>query len=260
MRLSIETRLSYEVRAPAAFIFAVQCGSGFGETVLSEEIDLPLGVEADFIIDATGPNRLVRFTARPGAFELAYRALVETGHTVDHRRFQGGAVISDLPAEVLPYLLPSRYCQSDLLTNFARREFGGFPQGIGQVQAIVDWIHGHVTYCRNSSPEGTSALDTLVSRAGVCRDFAHLGAAIVRALDMPARVVSCYAWKLTPADFHAVFQVFLGGQWVTFDATRLAPLDGLVQIASGRDAADVAFASYFGQVTPRGMAISVSAG
>lgn len=259
MRLSVHTRLRYEVRAPTTFIFAVQAGGGFGEAILSEDIELPPGVEADFIVGAGGPNRLVRFLARPGEFDLTYRAQIETAGDRDQRRFVGGAVINDLPADVLSYLSPSRYCQSDRLTNFARSEFGGFPQGLGQVQAVTDWIFNRITYCAASSPEGTSALDTLVSRAGVCRDFAHLGAAICRALDLPARIVSCYAWKLEPPDFHAVFQVFLDGAWITFDATRLAPLEGLVHIASGRDAADVPFAAYFGQATLIDKQIDVSA-
>jgi transglutaminase-like putative cysteine protease len=258
LRLSIHARLRYEVRAPTTFIFAVQVGGGFGETILSEHIELPPGVEADFIVDAIGPNRLVRFLARPGALDLIYKAEVETAPKRDHRRFLGGAVINDLPADVLTYLLPSRYCQSDLLTNFARSEFGRFPQGLGQVQAVTDWISNHVQYRVGSSTETTSVLDTLVSRVGVCRDFAHLGAAICRALDMPARVVSCYSWKLSPCDFHAVFQVFLGGTWLTFDATRMAPIEGLVHIASGRDAADVAFVTYFGQTTLEQMQISVT--
>jgi len=249
LRLNVHTRLRYEVRCPTTFIFALQVGGGFGETLLTEDIQLPPGAEADFIVDAFGPNRLVRFMAWPGEFDLVYRAQVETAASRDQRRFVGGAVIKDLPPEVLPYLSPSRYCQSDLLTNFARSEFGGFPQGLGQVQAVADWIASHIAYQAGSSDEGTSALDTLISRAGVCRDFAHLGAAICRALDMPARIVSCYAWRLEPCDFHAVFQVFLDGAWMTFDATRLAPIEGLVQIASGRDAADVAFVTYFGQAT-----------
>ncbi|RYG09806.1 MAG: transglutaminase family protein [Caulobacteraceae bacterium] len=258
VRLSVHTRLRYEVRAPTTFIFMVQAGGGFGETILSEDIELPPGVEADFIVGSGAPNRLVRFLARPGEFDLTYRAEIETAGDRDQRRFVGGAVINDLPADVLPYLSPSRYCQSDLLTNFARSEFGGFPQGLGQVQAVTDWIFNRITYCAASSPEGTSALDTLVSRAGVCRDFAHLGAAICRALDLPARIVSCYAWKLEPPDFHAVFQVFLDGAWITFDATRLAPLEGLVHIASGRDAADVPFSAYFGQATLIDKQIEVS--
>lgn len=258
MRLSIDTRLRYEVRAPTTFIFSLQVGGGFGETVISEEIDLPPGLEADFIVDRAGPNRLVRFFAQPGHFDIGYRAQVETARARDHRRFVGGAVIKDLPADVLTYLLPSRYCQSDMLTNLACGEFGRFPQGLGQVQAICDWIASHIVYLPDSSSETTSVLDTLVDRAGVCRDFAHLGAALCRALDMPARVVSCYSWKLEPQDFHAVFQVFLDGAWVTFDATRLAPLEGLVQIASGRDAADIAFVTYFGQteLTQKHIAVS----
>jgi transglutaminase-like putative cysteine protease len=247
VRLSIRSRLRYEVRAPTTFIFAIQAAGAPGETVLSETIVLPPGVEADFIVDAQGPNRLVRFLAQPGSVEIAYEAVVEKAPRLDHRPFLGPSLVRDLPAAVLPYLFPSRYCQSDRLVDFASREFGRLPQGLGQAQAICDWIAAQIDYRAGASHGSTSAIDTLIDRAGVCRDFAHLGVALCRALDMPARAVSCYAWKLDPPDFHAVFQVFLDGQWMTFDATRLAPLEGLVQIAAGRDAADIAFASYFGQ-------------
>lgn len=248
MRFKVHCRLVYEVKTPASFIVAVQAADGAGQAVLEETIRLPPGLEAQFFIDPLEANRFVRFLAQPGRLELAYEAVVEPRGQVDHRAFVGGAVVNDLPAEVLGYLNPSRYCPSDRLTAFARQTFGAAPQGLGQVQAIAGWITSHITYRCGSSTETTSAIDTLVDRHGVCRDFAHVGVALCRALDIPARFVSCYAWRLQPPDFHAVFQAFLGGAWRTFDPTGLAPLTGLIPIAFGRDAADVPFVSYFGDV------------
>lgn len=258
MRFKVECRLVYEVKTPTSFIVAVQAADGAGQTVLREDIRLPLGLEAQFFVDPMCSNRFVRFMAQPGRLDLGYEAVVEPTGFVDHRAFVGGAVVNDLPVEVLPYLAPSRYCQSDRLTPFARQVFGSSPQGLGQAQAISAWINANITYELGSSTGTTSAVDTLIDRHGVCRDFAHLGVALCRALDIPARFVSCYAWRLEPADFHAVFQVFLAGAWRTFDPTGLAPLSGLIPIAFGRDAADVPFASYFGDVDFLDKSVEVS--
>ncbi|PXA89788.1 transglutaminase family protein [Caulobacter sp. D4A] len=246
MRLSIDCRLRYEVRTPTSFILAIQAADGADQAVLDETILLPPGVSADFFVDAFAGNRFIRFLAQPGPLDIGYIAQVERRAQVDQRGFIGGDVVNDLPATVLPYLNPSRYCPSDRLTAFARQTFGARPQGLGQVQAIADWIAATITYEAGTSSDTTSAIDTLVDRKGVCRDFAHIGIALCRALDMPARFASCYALDLQPADFHAVFQVYLDGAWRTFDATRRAPLGGLVPIGFGRDAADVPFAATFG--------------
>jgi transglutaminase-like putative cysteine protease len=117
------------------------------------------------------------------------------------------------------------------------------------VQAICNWIYENVDYLAGSSDGSTSAYDTFTLRAGVCRDFAHLGITLTRAIGIPARFVSAYAIDLIPQDFHAVFEAYLEGGWYLFDATRLCPLDGIVKIAVGRDAADSAFATYFGAMS-----------
>ncbi|MEO8882719.1 MAG: transglutaminase family protein, partial [Devosia sp.] len=159
----------------------------------------------------------------------------------------------------LPYLYPSRYCQSDRLARFVIREFGQLPPGHQRVTEICNWIYEHVDYLKGASDQQTSAYDTFSLRAGVCRDFAHLGITFCRALGIPARFVSAYGWQLVPQDFHAVFEVFLGDRWYLFDATRTAPLDGLIRIAIGHDAADTAFSTFYGQAAMPGMAISVNA-
>jgi len=258
LRLSIHSRLRYEVRSPTTFIFAVQVAGAPGDMILAEEISLPEGVAADFLVESQGPNRLVRFLAQPGLIEVAYRAEVDKQPLPAAPGNLPAMSIRDLPPAVLPYLLPSRYCQSDRLPDLAQREFGHLPAGLAQAQAVSDWIAAEVAYRAGASDGGTSAIDTLLDRAGVCRDFAHLGVALCRALDMPARLASGYAWKLQPPDFHAVFQVYLGDAWMTFDATRLAPLDGFVQIAAGRDAADVPFASFFGDAMMLTMQVEVA--
>jgi transglutaminase-like putative cysteine protease len=156
--------------------------------------------------------------------------------------------VADIPLEIMPYLLPSRFVPSDRLTAFAQREFGSHPKGHARVGAMCNWICDHIEYQRGSSDPTTTATEVLIQRAGVCRDFAHLGISFCRALCIPARFVTCYAYGLSPCDFHAVFEAYLDGRWWLFDSTRQAALDGLVRIGIGRDAAEVAFTTRFGSV------------
>ena len=147
----------------------------------------------------------------------------------------------ELPLSVLTHLYPSRYCQSDRLERFAQRAFGELPTGYQRVAAVCNWIRDNVDYVSGASDALTSAYDIVVQRAGVCRDFAHLGIAFCRALGVPARYVSAYAWRLEPPDFHGIFEAFLRGPagfgWYTFDPTRMADPRGIVRIGVGRDAA-----------------------
>jgi transglutaminase-like putative cysteine protease len=166
----------------------------------------------------------------------------------------GEVPIAELPDDLLHNLNPTRYCESDHLGHAAQKLFGALPPGLARVQAIVDWIHANVDYQVGSSQATTTAREVFVQRAGVCRDFAHLGVTFCRALNIPARLVVGYAkFDEPPPDFHAVFEAYLGGRWVMFDATRMSPVDELVRIATGRDAKDVAFATIFGPATMTAM-------
>ena len=140
--------------------------------------------------------------------------------------------IAESERSTIPYLFPSRYCQSDRLGRLAWDLFGTIENPHEKVVAIADWIHDNVEYLRGSTDSMTSAYDTVTQRTGVCRDFSHLGIALCRALNIPARYFSGYAYELEPPDFHACFECFIGGSWVVFDATRLAHLNGLVRIGT----------------------------
>jgi transglutaminase-like putative cysteine protease len=152
-------------------------------------------------------------------------------------------------ADQLQDLRPSRYCPSDRLGGWAHREFD--PEGVVDTddpaqqahlaQAVTSWVFERTDYVLGSSDGSDSAVETLLSSQGVCRDFAHLVITICRALDLPARLVAVYAPGLSPMDFHAVAEVCIGGRWFVYDATALAPRPALVRIATGRDAADTAF-------------------
>jgi transglutaminase-like putative cysteine protease len=159
--------------------------------------------------------------------------------------------VQHLPDDVIVYTLPSRYCQSDLLLQDAWNLFGHVRGGWRQVQAICDWLHATITYAPGST-SSTSALEAYTARTAVCRDFAHMGISFCRALSIPARYVGGYLPEIgvvpdgLPMDFHAWFQAYLGGAWWTFDARHNAPRTGRIVIATGRDAADVAFSTIYG--------------
>jgi transglutaminase-like putative cysteine protease len=176
-----------------------------------------------------------------------------------HRDVPGGRVEVRYSASVIPeepaagpqhdverdldrftYLRPSRYCQTDVLFPFAIAQFGGL-EGFELVDAVESWVHDSLSYVAGSSRPTDGATDTFLSRAGVCRDYAHLVTALLRARDIPARLASVYAPGLSPMDFHAVVEAWVDGAWYVVDATRLAPRRSMVRIATGRDATDTAF-------------------
>ena len=190
-------------------------------------------------VDLSGDRRL---RARvEGEVRIAYEAVVDNRMRrllpTSGRQHEW----SELPDYVLPFLLPSRFCPSDSFGRFADREFGRAGDGVARVMAVLDWISRNLDYVHGVSGPETTAERTFVDRAGVCRDFTHLGMTLVRALGIPARAVSAYALDLRPPDFHAIFEVYLDGAWWLIDPTRLAPIGGIVRIGSGRDAADIAF-------------------
>ena len=245
MIFEVGCRIRYEAWEPTTFVFAVQVIDGAAQTLLEEDIRLPTGLAADFLLDAGG-NRFIRLAAPTGAMELAYRARLRGEARVPPDAPNGQTSIHSLPPSVLPYLTPSRYCPSDQLGAEAEALFGRFADDVDKARALEAWLHETLTYETAASDGSTTALDTLRARAGVCRDFAHLGVAMARALSLPARFVSCYAPGLRPPDFHAVFEVYCGQAWRMFDATRRARLADIAPIAIGRDAADTPFAIAFG--------------
>jgi transglutaminase-like putative cysteine protease len=257
MRFSIDCELDYDVTTDSTLILNIEAQRTGGQRILSESMVLPPGIAGDaHEVPETG-NRYRRLVLPIGRHHIAYSAEVETRPAVGDVVDVGAVPVAQLPFEVMPHLYPSRYCQSDRLARFAWRQFGDIATGHEKVEAICNWIYEQVDYLAGSSDGSTSAYDTFTLRAGVCRDFAHLGITFARALGIPARFVSAYALGLVPQDFHAVFEAYLGGRWYLFDATRLCPLDGIVRIAVGRDAADSAFATYYGQLSGPPKAITV---
>lgn len=258
MRFTLESRLDYQALEPSTLILNVEA-MNIGQTIHSERLAITPEVPHEAHVSATG-TRYRRLLLPPGAYSIAYTAEVETAPTREAPSNVPEVPVAELPLEVMPYLYASRYCPSDRLARFAIRQFGALPRGHERVTAICNWIFEHVDYQKGWSDTGTAADDTFALRAGVCRDFAHLGITFCRALGIPARFVSAYGWQLDPPDFHAVFEAWLGDRWYLFDATRLTPVDGLVRIGVGRDAADTAFSTFFGAIAPGAMSVSVTAG
>jgi transglutaminase-like putative cysteine protease len=185
------------------------------------------------VIPGEGRSHVLRLS--PGRVVVDYTAAV-SGHAAQ-------ATVSE--ADRIVYLRPSRYAESDRLAAVARSEFAGIATPVELLPAVSSWVGTRLSYVLGSSGPTDGAVDTLLARRGVCRDYAHLVVALLRALDVPARLAAVYAPGLDPMDFHAVAEVAVDGCWRVVDATLLAPRASLVRIASGRDAADTAFLSAY---------------
>lgn len=247
-RSTVETILEYEVLGPTHFCFNIEAAQRPEQTILRERLSVSSGVLVHRFTDPSNGNRFIRFDAPTGPLMVNYQADVEF-HTTLVPDDLPEVPLVEVPDDVLHYLSPSRYCESDQLQRVAHLQFGAIPPGIGRVRAISDWIHDSVTYLPGSTTSYSSAQDVFVQRAGVCRDFAHLGITFCRALNIPARLAVGYVWfDEPPQDFHAIFEAWLGGRWVQFDPTGMAPVEQLVRIGTGRDAKDVAFSTIFGAV------------
>jgi transglutaminase-like putative cysteine protease len=163
------------------------------------------------------------------------------------------------PEQRIAALRPSRYCPADRMAGFARSHFGRLPNELERVRAICTYAWEHLRYQADTSGPATDAIDTLLVGHGVCRDFAHLVAALCRAVDVPTRIAAVYAPGLSPMDFHVIAETAINGNWYVWDATRSAPRTSMIRIATGRDAADVAFISLLGgQAEMTGMQITVA--
>jgi hypothetical protein len=233
-------------------VFNVHAAHTLHQTISDECLRLSQPIPMRIHTDPGTGNRYMRLRALPGVLNLSYSATVDLRHHFTEPTQLAEVPVHLLPPEVMGYIYPSRYCQSDRLITFAIKEFGGLWHGHGRVQAILDWVKGHVSFASNTSNSNTSAVDTLIEQVGVCRDFAHLMIALCRAVNIPARFATGTDYGadpvLGPPDFHAYVEVYLGDRWYIFDPSGTAIPMGFVRFGTGRDAADVAFATIFGGV------------
>lgn len=247
--VKLHSELTYIVESPATILLQVAAMQTARQFISDELLTVNPSTPVDYL--QTGPlgNRACRLSLQPGSTTIHYSS---TATLTPKEPYDGDLNELDytkLPADVLPYLNPSRYCESDKLWKFAADTFGHMNRGFERVSKITDWVYNSVSYVPGSTGSSTTACDVLLQRTGVCRDFAHVAIALCRSLGIPARYVSGYAVNLEPPDFHGFFEAYLGGDWILFDATKLAPVSGFVRIGAGRDAADVAFATLIGQAT-----------
>jgi transglutaminase-like putative cysteine protease len=264
IRLKFSIALQYGIADYASdFILNIHAAQTRCQSVVTEQLHLSQAILPVIYTDPTYGTRYMRLRAEPGLLAVHYEATVDIAHHAESPGRLAEVPIAQMPPDVLPYIYPSRYCQSDRLHRFATREFGHLRQGYWRVQAILDWVRHRTQFLSGSSNGSTSALDTLVEQVGVCRDFAHLMIALCRAVNIPARFVTGIDYGADPAmgptDFHAYVEVFLGDRWYLFDPTGVSPPMGLVRIGTGRDAADVSFATMFGTIKSFAPVIAIEA-
>ena len=230
VRRDVSTHLALTVNGPTTLLFSTAV-SATGVSV-DERLDLRVDgqlVDPTTFTDHYG-SRLHQASCTASRVEFDYAATV-----------CGQAATARAEAiDLVTFLRPSRYCESDALAPTAHAEFGGL-EGHELLSAVAAWVHDRLAYVSGASLPTDGAVRTLLARQGVCRDFAHLTIALLRARDVPARLASVYAPGLGPMDFHAVCEAWVDEAWQVVDATWLAPRQSLLRIATGRDAADTAF-------------------
>jgi transglutaminase-like putative cysteine protease len=246
----VSARLVFQVHQQAEVILQVATADMAG---LQAEEDLTVRRDGEPVktpeVAMTHGGRAQLLALDPGRVTVEYGAVV-----------RGAALAPEVTeADRVTYLRPSRYAESDRLAAVARAEFGGIRTGQELLAAVSSWVGTRLSYVPGSSRPIDGAVETLLLRQGVCRDYAHLVVALLRALDVPARLAAVYAPGLEPMDFHAVAEALVGGQWRVVDATLLAPRSSLIRIATGRDAADTAFmSSYRGAVELTEVAVTAT--
>ncbi|NIY80705.1 MAG: transglutaminase family protein [Rhodobacteraceae bacterium] len=239
MRIQIDVAMTYRFPNPNTVFLALEAAKVDGQTIEYESL-LVGDATVSRITGDSGVGERV-FAQVPGTeMILNYSALVNITRPHNGIEDLDAAPLHMIPGEVVPYLRPSRYCQSDKFVSFVGKRFGGV-QGGAKVAAIRDWIENNLSYVPGSSDADTNVLETFAGRQGVCRDYAHLMCSMVRAAQIPARMVAVYSPNVVPQDFHAVAEVWLGGQWTLVDATGMCTPDDMAVIAVGRDAYDIAF-------------------
>lgn len=250
-------RLGYDIRFqvsfPAAMVALLNVhASRYGDLQEPDTLQVEPDIPVERFHDSFG-NDASRLLAPVGELRLHNSTLIEDSGQPDPQNFQAREVpVRDLPLETLPFLLASRYCEVDVMSNIAVELFGGVNPGWSRVQAICDWVNQKVVFGYNFARSTKTALDVYTERVGVCRDFQHLAVTFCRCLNIPARYVTGYLGDIgvpaspSPMDFSAWFQVYLEDRWWTFDARHNKPRIGRVLMATGRDAADVAMTTSFG--------------
>jgi len=254
--IDIEAYLDYAVADPCDVLLQVEAAAMADQHLLAHDLRVTSAVPLGAVPgeESIGQRTWAR---ADGTIAVAYTASVELNRATPALTDLAANDPFDLPALVVPYLMPSRYCESERFEAFVHREFGGLIGG-ARIEAMLGWISEHVDYVAGVSDAQTTASHTFVQRQGVCRDFAHLMASFARASTIPARLVSGYSPGVDPPDFHAVVEVWLEDGWHLIDATGMARPDEIVRVAVGRDATDIAFMTIFGRAVLQSQTVKVT--
>ena len=244
MKVNISALLAYDIPEPADILLAVEA-IPMADQILHTDLLTVNG--CGLLTPINGMDGLGQrvWLHASGLLNIAYTATVSIERMATSIAGLNPPPHAELPNAYIPYLMPSRYCPSDQLGNFVNTRFNAPDKG-RMIMQMAEWIHESIAYIPGSSGVMTTARDTFVTRAGVCRDFAHLLITFARAADVPARMVSAYAQGIKPPDFHALVEVYLDGRWHLVDPSRLTPEENIVRIAVGRDATDISFMTIFG--------------
>ena len=256
MKLAIHAQLDYRFDAPTDVLLQLEAATNIPEqSVERSRIDLSPHIHFARVAaqDAIGERIWLRVEDR---LVVDYDATVTIDRIV--RDLSSLAKVSphQLPGETVQYLMGSRYCPADDFQTFVETSFPDL-EGGAMVAAIRDWVQTRLSYVPGTSTSATTAADTFIRRQGVCRDYAHLVITLVRAAGIPARIASVYAPGVEPPDFHAVAEVFIGGEWHLVDATGMAKEASMAKIGIGRDAADISFLTAFGNARFHHQAVTV---
>jgi len=257
MWLHASCLLEFNIHVPTPFIFMLHPRSGSQQWIISEQYIITPNVSVFEFTDGFG-NLCQRLVAPEGYFSVFTSVEIKTAEASDIGFGAPFIEVQELPNETLPFLYPSRYCESDRFTEMAASIVAGHAAGYDQCAAIVEYIQNTIAYTPGAGQRIISATELNQLGSGVCRDLAHLGIACCRALSIPARMVVGYLEALQPMNLHAWFEAYVGNRWYTFDPTQKSLQGGRIAIAYGRDAADVAIYTQFGDpVTLLNMYVNV---
>ena len=257
MRLAIDVTLAYAIDGDADVLLLVEAAAMADQRLEQQDLrvysNAPISAQPG--LDGIGQRTWVQSSDH---FRAEYRAIVAIDRPLLDLATLPATAPHEVAADAVPYLLPSRYCESDRFEGFLEQEFAGI-EGGALAAALSDWVRTNLVYESGTSSGVTTALMTFADRRGVCRDYAHLLVALARAGGIPARCVSAYAPGVDPPDFHAVAELWLDGAWRLVDATGMATEASMAKIGIGRDAADVAFLTAYGNANMISQSVSVRA-
>jgi Transglutaminase-like enzymes, putative cysteine proteases len=258
MRVSIVAELDYFFSEPTDVLLAVEAIPMADQKLIRDRLTVTGESTTLRSVEEHGTPGRRQWTETRGNTRIRYEAVMDVERAALNIAGLSVASRRELPPDVIHYLFPSRYCESDRLVTYAAKRFGDYSGG-DQILKMSDWIFENFEYVPGVSDSSTTAADSFLQRQGVCRDYAHVLISLARSVGIPARMVSCYAPDINPPDFHAVVEVWLDGCWHLIDPSRLAKEESLVRITFGRDATDISFMTIFGFAQLQRQCVTVTA-